>query len=305
MTQDTGLAASVHARLLNKARESGRTFNELLQYFAMERFLYRLSQSPHRDRFVLKGALMLAVWDSSLTRPTMDIDFLGRLQNDPDYLAAAVQELCRQDVAEDGVVFDEESIRAERIVEEAEYAGVRVRFQGRLGKAKIPMQLDIGFGDLVVPEARLSAYPTILDSPVFEVRGYSRESTIAEKFEAMVKLGRINSRMKDFYDIRLLSRQFEFRGELLAKAIQATFERRRTALEPGGIQALSELQQDPNKAKQWDAFLARTRLERLSFEDAMQSIIAFLGPVVEALSAGRAFTDVWAQPGSWKRRTTS
>jgi hypothetical protein len=301
LSTETGLAASVHARLLQKARQSGRTFNELLQYFGMERFLYRLSQSAHRDRFILKGALMLSVWDAPLTRPTMDIDLLGRLRNDLGQLVAVVQEVCCQDVEADGIVFDESSVKAERIVEGAEYSGVRVRFRGTLGGARIPMQLDVGFGDAVIPDAVLLPYPTILASPAFLVMGYSRESTIAEKFETMVKLGRINSRMKDFYDIRLLSRQFDFQGHVLADAVRATFERRGTILDTIATERLAEIAKDPNKTKQWNAFLRKIRanVETVEFDSTIDSILAFLGPVVAAVSQGESFTDIWTAPGPW------
>jgi len=267
----------------------------------MERFLYRLSQSAHRDRFILKGALMLSVWDAPLTRPTMDIDLLGRLRNDLGQLVAVVQEVCCQDVEADGIVFDESSVKAERIVEGAEYSGVRVRFRGTLGGARIPMQLDVGFGDAVIPDAVLLPYPTILASPAFLVMGYSRESTIAEKFETMVKLGRINSRMKDFYDIRLLSRQFDFQGHVLADAVRATFERRGTILDTIATERLAEIAKDPNKTKQWNAFLRKIRanVETVEFDSTIDSILAFLGPVVAAVSQGESFTDIWTAPGPW------
>lgn len=217
------LAASVRQRLLNKARETGRPFNELLQYFAMERFLYRLSRSVHADKFVLKGALMLAAWQAPVTRPTMDIDLLGITDNGVDAIVTVVEDICRQEVGPDGLLFDASSVEAERIVEDADYAGVRVRFRGTLGTARITMQLDIGFGDVVVPKPEVVHYPAILDFPAPCLRGYSRESAVAEKFEAMVKLGVLNSRVKDFFDIWLLSRQFDFDGTIMAQALTETF----------------------------------------------------------------------------------
>ncbi len=149
--KNKNVAASVRQRLLNEARASDRPFHELLQYFAMERFLYRLSESPQGERFVLKGALMLATWEGSLTRPTKDIDLLGHVANDVESIVGVVKEICRQEVQSDGLVFDPASVTGERIAEEAEYEGVRVRFQGYLGTARLSMQIDVGFGDAVVP----------------------------------------------------------------------------------------------------------------------------------------------------------
>ncbi|MBW2593251.1 MAG: nucleotidyl transferase AbiEii/AbiGii toxin family protein [Deltaproteobacteria bacterium] len=218
MTSSKNMSASVRQRLLNRARSDHRPFNELLQYYAMERFLYRLSQSVHVDRFILKGALMLRVWRSPELRPTMDIDMLGVTSNEKVDIVAQIQDILTVDVETDGLAFDPDSIQAERITEDADYEGIRIRFLGELGTARINMQIDIGFGDVVYPEPEESDFPTMLNSPVPRLLCYSRESSIAEKFEAMVKLGMLNSRMKDFYDIWLLSRQFDFDGAKLAAA---------------------------------------------------------------------------------------
>jgi predicted nucleotidyltransferase component of viral defense system len=189
----------------------------------MERFLYRLSKSPYADNFILKGALMLTVWEAPLTRPTMDIDFLGRIENSVETLVKVTREICQQEVEPDGVVFDVTDIDAERIAEDADYEGIRIRFRGSLDTARFVIQLDIGFGDIIVPSPESMNYPTILDLPAPHLRGYSRESTIAEKLEAMVKLGILNSRMKDFFDIWFMSRQFNFDGTTLTDAITKTF----------------------------------------------------------------------------------
>jgi hypothetical protein len=220
------VAASVRRLLLNEARASARPFNEILQYFAMERFLYRLSRSPHTEKFVLKGALMLVAWKVSLTRPTMDIDLLGHVANDIDRLVGVVKEIRGQDVEPDGLVFDPASVHGERIAEEAEYEGVRVRFRGKLGAARVSMQIDVGFGDAVVPGPVMGDYPTILDHPAPRIRGYTRESTVAEKFHTMVRRGLLNSRMRDFFDVWILSGQFDFDGSVLLAAIRETFSRR-------------------------------------------------------------------------------
>jgi Nucleotidyl transferase AbiEii toxin, Type IV TA system len=165
------LAASVHARLAQIARRTNRPFQETLQYFAMERFLYRLCRSPYAERFVLKGALMLRVWDAPTARPTKDVDLLGRMANSLDNLASVVREICPVEVEPDGLMFQETTVRAERIKVDADYQGVRVRFLGMLGKAKIAMQLDVGFGDVVVPDPEEIDYPALLEFPRAPAQG--------------------------------------------------------------------------------------------------------------------------------------
>ena len=229
------IAASVHQRLLNKSKESRRPFNELFQYYAIERFLYRLSRSSYAEKFILKGALMLLVWKVPVFRSTMDIDMLGKVKNDTDAVIAMVRDVCLQEVEPDGIVFDPNSIRGQIITEEADYEGVRVHFRGFLDNARITIQLDVGFGDIVIPSPDPMAYPTILDLPAPQIRGYSKESTIAEKFEAMVRRGIMNSRMKDFWDIRLLSRHFDFDGKTLAMAITETFTARHSIIPPDPV----------------------------------------------------------------------
>ena len=224
------VAASVRQRLLNRARSDRRPFDELLQYYAMERFLHRLSLSDHAERFILKGALLLRVWDSPLQRPTMDIDLLGRTSNQAEAVEDLIRGIIGVDVAADGLIFDPSTVRAERIAADAEYEGLRVRFEGRLDTARIHMQVDIGFGDAVFPEPVLAELPTVLGDQAPHLLCYSRESVIAEKIEAMVRHGELNSRMKDFYDIWLLARHFNFKGETLAEAVRRTFERRGSRL---------------------------------------------------------------------------
>ena len=215
MTSSRNASTSVRQRLLNRSRSERRPFNELLQYFAMERFLYRLSQSAHAHRFVLKGALMLRVWGSPEFRPTMDIDLLGRTRNAEAAIVSQMRDILMVNAGTDGLAFDPDSIQTERITEGADYDGIRIRFLGALGSARIHMQIDIGFGDVVYPAPKESNFPTILDFPAPRLLCYSRESSISEKFEAMVKLSMLNSRMKDFYDIWLMSRLFDFEGPKL------------------------------------------------------------------------------------------
>ncbi len=297
----SNVAASVHQRLLNKARETKRPFNELLQYFAMERFLYRLSESPHAARFVMKGALMFVVWRAPASRPTMDIDLLGITDNNVDAIVLIVREICRQDVEADGLVFDPESVEGRRIAEDADYEGVRVRFRGKLGTARVSMQLDIGFGDVVIPSPKVTEYPTLLALPAPRLRAYSRESAVAEKFEAMVKLDVLNSRMKDFYDVWLLARHFDFDGPTLAEAIAKTFSRRGTAIPTDAAALLRKVAAYAGKQAQWRGFIRRNRLEDVlgDFSAVVGAIGIFLAPVSEALVANRRFKGIWRAPGLW------
>lgn len=297
------ITASLRQRLLNKARETGRPFSELLQYFAMERFLYRLSKSPYVDNFVLKGALMLTVWEAPLSRPTMDIDLLGQIDNSVEAIAGVTRAICRQKVDPDGISFDENSIEGERITEDADNEGVRIRFRGSLGTAQVAMQLDIGFGDVVVPAPEPTEYPTILDLPAPKLRGYSRESTIAEKFEAMVKLGILNSRMKDFFDIWLILRQYDFEGPKLATAIVKTFSVRGTGITTEPVALTNSFAEDPAKAAQWRGFIRKNRLTNVSPDlgEVVKAIAAFLGPIIKSLAADEPFKATWKAPGPWAK----
>ena len=211
------IGASVRQRLLNKSRTQGRPFQELLQYFAMERFLYRLAKSPYSDRFVLKGALLLTAWRAPQSRPTMDIDLEGQVNNQLDHIKEVVATVCEVDVEPDGIAFNRTSIEVSRIKEDADYEGVRVQFHATLARARIPMQLDIGFGDVITPEPTDIEYPSLLDFPAPVLRAYPKETVVAEKLEALTALGLLNSRMKDFYDLALLSRMYPFEGQRLVR----------------------------------------------------------------------------------------
>ncbi len=277
------VAASVHQRLLNVARETGRPFNEILQYFAMERLLYRLSRSAHNDSFVLKGALLFRVWDVPDSRATRDIDLLAFLDNSPENLAAVFREVCPIE-SDDGLVFDPDSVQAQTIKEDADYEGVRVRFRGLLGNARITMQADIGFGDTVHPDAVNDEYPTLLDMDAPALRMYPPETVIAEKAEAMVHLGSLNSRMKDFYDIWRLSQQFAFDNSILGEAIKLTFENRGTELIPFD-ELKAELLGNESLNKQWTAFLEKTGVVGpTSFDEVLTELEIVLGPVLKRTS---------------------
>lgn len=297
----TNVAASVRQRLQNVAQSTGRPFHEVLQYYAMERFLYRLAQSPHSDRFVLKGALMFNVWRAPTTRSTKDIDLLGHMENNLTALAAAMCDVCAQAVEDDGLIFDPQSVAAVVIKEDADYEGVRVTFRGSLENARIAMQIDIGFGDVMYPGPEMTEYPTILDYAAPRLRGYARETAVAEKFEAMVKLGLLNSRMKDFYDIWLLSRQFDFDGVKLAAAIEKTFAHRGTKVTSEPVAFSPEFASDPTKTVQWQAFVRKSRLSDASTELAavVDDVAKFLAPPAAAASSGQPFEQIWRSPGPW------
>ena len=295
------IAASVHQRLLNIARDTDRPFNELLQYFAMERFLYRLSKSPHAEKFILKGALMLTVWKASISRPTMDIDLLGQTDNIFDNIVSITSDICLQDVEPDGIIFDETSIKGEQITEDADYAGIRIRFKGNLGTAQISMQIDVGFGDVVVPSVEPIEYTTILDFPAPRIKGYSKESIISEKYEAMVKLGILNSRIRDFFDIWFLSQHFEFDGHTLAAAIMKTFSTRGTNIQSSPIALTNTFANDPLKVAQWKGFIRKNRLKNVprEFGKVVISIKEFLEPISKTLSSKKSFKGTWNPAGPW------
>lgn len=296
------IAASVHRRLLNKAKESSRPFNELLQYFAIERFIYRLSKSPHADKFILKGALMFSAWCGPASRPTMDIDLLGKIDNRLEVISAAIKDACLMAVEADGISFNAETVEAVRITEDAEYEGVRIRVHGSLGNARVSVQIDIGFGDVIVPNPSTVSYPAILDFPAPELKGYTMESTIAEKFQAMVKLGVLNSRMKDFYDIWVLSRTFDFKGEILAEAVEKTFEKRNTPVNMNTAIFDPSFGKDGNKNVQWQSFISKTKLTNApeSFEEAIAVVKLFLEPLAASIVERRTFNSIWTAPGPWR-----
>jgi hypothetical protein len=295
------LPASVQARLQNDARTSTRPFHELLQYYAMERFLYRLSKTPHRACFVLKGALMLHVWNAPLARATKDIDFLGRLDNSLDNLERVVREVCAADVEPDGMVFDPATVKAERIKEDADYEGARLRFVGLLGKARVVMQIDVGFGDAVTPGAQTITYPALLDFPAPELSGYPRETVVAEKFHAMVYLRTMNSRMKDFYDVWLLASHFAFDGVPLASAVSATFATRETEVDVTPIAFTPEFTEQASTLAQWRAF--RGRLPNDASPAKLSEVVIILAelllPIARACASGASFDQSWSPGGPW------
>lgn len=271
------MSASAHARLLNIARATRKPFNELLQLYGIERFLYRLSQSDYQSTFVLKGALVFVAWGAAQSRPTKDVDLLGYGNNRVAELVNIIRNVCLTPVTDDGLSFDVDSIKGYRIKEGAQYEGVRLTLLAYLGSARIPMQIDVGFGDIVIPAPTILDYPTLLALPAPQLRGYPPEAVIAEKFQALVNLGEFNSRMKDFYDLWLLSQKFEFDGQQLLLAITNTFTQRSTPL-PSSVPI--GLSNDFGHAMetQWQAFLRRARLDANStqFSAILATLRTFL-----------------------------
>lgn len=257
---------------------------------------YRSALSGER----LNGVNMFIAWEAPRSRATRDIDLLGRMPNTVEKFEAMVREVCETKAEPDGIVFNPRSVEGERIKEDADYAGVRVRFLGTLGQARAAMQIDCGFGDVVTPGPKEVDYPTILDMPKPRLNGYPRETVVAEKFEAMVKLGMLNTRMKDFYDIWLLAKQFDFVGEDLCRAVHKTFAHRKTELSTEPVALSSEFSGSSDKQTQWRAFLRRTGLNHAPQDlgEVVSSLREFLLPVAKTAAAGRSPGD-WVAPGPW------
>lgn len=279
------IGASVRARLLLLAKASGQSFELVLTRFALERLLFRLSRSRHADRFVLKGAMLMMSWFDDPHRGTRDLDLLGFGDPSPELMLATFREILAQ-AADDGVEFDVDALCVDRIREELEYGGLRLRTIASISGARISLTIDVGFGDALEPGAEILDYPSMLDFPTPRLKAYARETVIAEKFQAMVALGRANSRMKDFYDIWILSRSFSFDDDRLARAIAATFMRRETQIPESLPDALTPaFAADEQKQRQWRAFVEDVAHNPGDLTDVVGDIAAFLMP--HAASAAR------------------
>jgi predicted nucleotidyltransferase component of viral defense system len=301
----SNLPASIKQRLLNLGKQTGEELNVLLTKYALERFLYRIGKSRFRHRFILKGAFLFIAWNPTLQRTTRDVDFLDMEKSSPQSLRDIFCEITKVETEPDGVRFTTESVRTRTIREDNLYGGVRVNLTAMLGKAKIPLQIDIGFGDAVVPPPQEIDFPVLLPSPMPRIKVYPQEAMIAEKFHAAAVLGMRNSRMKDYFDIYTLSQSFPFSGEKLSHAIISVFQRRRTALPhetPLGLSATFASGQTKNI--QWRHFLtqAGTSIE-LSFSTVIAAIQDFLMPLVSAAVAGKKFNLFWPPGGPWEKKT--
>ena len=297
---DRNVAASVRARLLNRARESKQDFNLVLTRYSRERFLYRVSVSAYADQFLLKGALLFDLWFDIPHRPTRDIDFLGFGSTELPAIAEIFKNICAHET-NDGVVFLPESVRTTEIRADANYAGVRVSLLGVIDGARCQIQIDIGFGDAITPGPEDVDYPVMLaefETP--KLRAYPRYTVVAEKFEALTTLGIANSRMKDYFDLWILSCHTDFDGDILRQAVQETFSRRQTALTRQAPFGLTEaFAQDAQKQLQWKAFLRKNQLEALALSDVVSALAIFLKPVCRAVSTNTKLHASWQAGGPW------
>jgi hypothetical protein len=304
------VAASVKAHLLNQARAEGEEFERTLTRFAAERLLYRLGASPVRRRCLLKGASLLSVWLSDPYRATRDVDVLAFGASDDDAIRALLEEISAVACPEDGLRFDLSGMRIEAIRAEEEYSGKRARFLAYLGNARISVQMDFGFGDALGVEPEEIEYPTMLDRlPAPRLRAYPREASVAEKFEAMVKLDTRNSRMKDFHDVWALSSSFAFDGPGLRRAVAACFDRRGTPWAAEVPRALTPaFYQMHEIARRWRSYLAAGAVlvpPPEQFEIIGERVIDFLGPVRRSVVEDVSFTSIWRPGGTWMPQDTS
>jgi len=294
-------AASIRARLLVLAQSKGQDYQRILGRYAIERFLYRLGRSIYRDKFVIKGATLFTLWTGETHRPTKDLDLLGRGSSAIHEVEESIRTICRVETS-DGILFDNESVEGTRIKEEDEYEGVRVRFHAVLAGARIPMQVDIGFGDAVYPEPEFASFPVLLPMEQPVIRAYPREAVIAEKFNAMVVLDIRNSRMKDFYDIWFMANTWTCEMAQLGRAILASFERRGVAIPQDVPFALTgEFLNDPQKRGQWNAFISRLYLGSNvpSLEEVGTLLRAFILPCLHSTLGHDSVTRHWTPGLHW------
>lgn len=300
-TPPKDIGASVRARLLRLAREQGEDFQLLLTRYANERLLFRLASSRHGQRFVLKGATLFTLWTGKPHRATRDLDLLGFGDPSVDHVREIFSEVLALAVSDDGVRFDQGTLGAGLIREEQEYGGVRVELVARITNAQVRLQVDVGFGDAITPEASVVEFPPLLDFPAPRVRAYPRETVVAEKLEAMVRLGMANSRMKDFYDVALLARDFYFDGELLTRAIRTTFVRRKTPLPTTTPVALTAaFAEDYAKKTQWSGFVRKADVRGAgSLAETITAVRAFVESPLAAAASGTPAPGSWRAGGAW------
>ena len=288
-------SASVLAKLKNVRDATEGDFNQILSRYVGLRFLARIAASKHANDFLVKGATLFLIWGGDVYRPTRDIDLLGFNASDPEALASVMKEICTQDVGDDGIDYDPNSVQAAEIREGTAYGGIRCTIQANIGSAKEQLQIDIGFGDAVNPEPEMVELPRILEeASIHQMKAYRFETAIAEKFQAMVELGLANSRMKDFYDILYISKHNEFNGEDLGKALTETFKRRRTDLPTDTPLPFSEeFWSDKQVTTRWSAFIRKNDLDSVPLKEICQSLIEFLMPVCKVLATSEDFKRTW------------
>jgi predicted nucleotidyltransferase component of viral defense system len=300
----SNVAESVRARLLNLRTNPGEDYHELLVRFCLERLLYRLSISAYRERFVLKGAMLFALWQGFLHRRTRDLDLLGFGDPAPESVAAVFKEIVTQSVpVDDGILFEAATVEASTIKSQDEYVGARVKLCAFIGKARIWLQVDVGYGDSITPEPLERAYPGLLDFPQAMLRCYAPETALAEKFEAVVNLGLVNSRMKDYFDFWTIGHQFAFDGTIMADTIRNTFARRSTPVPSSPPIGLSEVfWSDTGKQTAWRAFWKKSVAQNpmLDLETVGSFAASFLLPPARAAAQGEHFTAAWKPGGPWE-----
>lgn len=301
--QIKNLSASVRDRLLNLSRERGEDFQFILTRYANERFLYRLNRSKHSEKFILKGAMLLMAWTHDRYRPTRDIDLLVLGDHSEEALINIFREICRTDVKPDGLIFDADNIRIMEIREQQEYQGKRILLNAYLGQATIHLQFDVGFGDTVVPAPLSIDLPTILDFPAPRIKTYPKESVVSEKLQIMVDFGIANSRMKDYYDLYVIAKSFDFKGSLLVDAIKSTFRRRHTEIPQTTPIALSDdFVTDQSKQQQWSAFIKINNVHQIpeSLGEIVSYLAEFLLPPLHAATPDSATWHYsWKNGGPW------
>ena len=297
------LAASVRQRLLNYSKAQKVEANLIFARFAAERLLYRLAQSPYAERFVLKGAMLLLVWFAEIVRSTRDVDLLGFGELSDDELRRIFAAICTQPVEPDGIQFRADTVTVTPIRDQDPYGGRRVMLVGALGTAQLSVQVDVGVGDAVIPPAEWLEYPSLLDLPRPRLRAYQPETSLAEKFHAMVLLDLPNSRMKDFFDLWVLSERCSFDGEVLAAAVRATFSRRGSCIpEQTPVALTEEFARHADKERQWRAFVSKGELRPApqAFAQVIAQLGVFLGPVLESLRMNKPFSRHWPPGGPWQ-----
>jgi len=305
MTRESlrNVGASVRAWLLERSRRTGEGFQFLLQRYAAERFLHRLGESPYRERFVLKGAMLLALWSEAIYRPTRDLDFTGYGSALHDDIASAIREICSVRVVDDGVVFNCGVLTIQPIREQDEYDGICTRFDAMLDGARLPMRIDIGFGNAILPPPIDAHYPTLLDIPHPRIRVYPREAVVAEKLHTMVVLDDRNSRYKDFYDVHALLRHFVFEGEHLVRAVVATFERRRTTISEDLPVALTpRFYTDAGRTERWRNYVDQNELPGVPSDFGVigKRILSFFAEPWDAIAHEAEFAGTWPAGGPWQ-----
>jgi len=308
VTATEGLAHSIRTRLVAKAKELGLEAQLLLERYALHRLLFRLSRSRHADRFLLKGAQLMLIWIGNSARTTRDADLLGFGEITDDELKQIMTDVCKEPVIDDGMEYLADSIRITPIREETVYGGRRVKLQARLGNARLPIQVDVGIGDAVTPEPEWVELPQMLHLPAPRLRAYQPETSIAEKLETIAVRGLLNSRLKDYFDIYILSAREPFELQVLSRAVRDTFERRGTPIPSGLPEGLLRVFVDePGRMLQWRSFLENSGVVDVSEDlgEVVASIAEFLEPVIAEAQDGGGSSEHWPPGGPWKSKEES